>query len=265
VVIRSRSGGYETIVSVEAVARERARSVDYVEGVIAKHDHLPTNKLILVSETGFSREARAVAEAEGVTALAPEDVGDDDPAGRIVAAIPALWPKVVEFNPIDFGVVFDDRDVPDEGWGDEIPVLYLDDSTRIEGTLADFVLDNYRTQLPDLMNQIGVAAVSKDEERRFHLEIREPKWRIDGQERRVCLLNEDGRLYSLRTITAEGIGKITVSDKIAIKHRRLGELDVQFAYGEGKVAGRDALIVMSGNQEAGKLTVRVRPETRADS
>jgi hypothetical protein len=47
--------------------------------------------------------------------------------------------------------------------------------------------------------------------------------------------------------------------------RRLGDLQLRFAYGEGKVGDQDALVVVtedeSGQDESGqsKLTIRVRP------
>ena len=55
VVIRGRTGQHETVVSVEATARRRKADVSWVREMVGKHQHLPTNKLVLVSESGFSK------------------------------------------------------------------------------------------------------------------------------------------------------------------------------------------------------------------
>lgn len=54
------------------------------------------------------------------------------------------------------------------------------------------------------------------------------------------------------------MAEISVS-KIRLTHGRLGE-KINFGYGEGKVAGRDALLVLSERDEGGgELTMRIRP------
>jgi hypothetical protein len=48
--------------------------------------------------------------------------------------------------------------------------------------------------------------------------------------------------------------------EIPLKTGRLGELNVSFAYGEGTVGGRDALLVVTErDDDKGQLTIRVRP------
>jgi hypothetical protein len=116
VVLRSRSAGYEIVISVEALGRSRPASVEWVEQMVYKHKDLPTSKLVLVAEKGFSPQARALAEAEGVAALAPEDLTDGDPTGKVVSTVRSLWPKVVTFTPEQFSVKFDD-DAPEGGCG----------------------------------------------------------------------------------------------------------------------------------------------------
>ena len=261
VVIRSRSAGYEIVVSVEAVGRSRKATVEWVEQVVRKHQHLPTNKLVLVAERGFSEQARAVAESEGAVALAPEDLTGDDPAGRVVSTIRSLWPKVVTFNPEEFGVNFDDADAPKEGWPSESPPVYADDSTLLAETLAEYVVTEYRESFPELMSQIGLADMTSDAVREWVFTLENGHVMLNGVRRRVCLLNEDGHLYSLKRITAKGKAVIRVSE-IPLTHGRLGQVEVLFSYGEGKVAGRDTLVVLSEpeGEERGKLTLRIRPE-----
>jgi hypothetical protein len=261
VVIRSESAGYEVLVSVEAVGRTRKATVEWVEQQLRKHEDLPTNKLVLVSEKGFYKPARELAESEGAVALAPEDLTGGDPEGRVVANIRSLWPKVVTFTPEEFGVKFDDADAPKGGWSKESPAVYADDSTLVGESLAEFVKVLYEKHFLELMEQIGVADVTDDEVRRFDLRLENLLVPVDGVERHICLLNQNGRLYSLKRISATGKGVIQVSE-IPLRHGRLGEVEVLFSYGEGKIAGRNTLVVASApeGEESGKLTFRIRPE-----
>ena len=69
VVLRTRNGpGYETIIGIEAVGRGRAAAVDWVESMVAKHQNLPTNQVVLIAEGGFSEQARSLALAERAAA-----------------------------------------------------------------------------------------------------------------------------------------------------------------------------------------------------
>jgi hypothetical protein len=115
------------------------------------------------------------------------------------------------------------------------------------------------------MEQIGLADIKEDTVRRFLLVLRagegdDLQIRVDGVPRTIFVINDDGRGYSVRQVTAAGKGEIEVS-KVPLTTRRLGELNVTFAYGEGTVGGRDALLVVTErDDDKGQLTIRVRPE-----
>jgi hypothetical protein len=64
----------------------------------AKHEHLETDKLVLVSEAGFTRQARELAEHFNIATLAPVDLGGDDPQGEVVNRLRSLWPKAVSLT-----------------------------------------------------------------------------------------------------------------------------------------------------------------------
>ena len=97
VVLRSKTGGYETVIAIEAVLRRRPASVDWVEQMIGKHKNLPTNKRVLVAEQGFTKQARALAIAENMVRTA-EALTDADPAFRIVNSVRSLWPKQISLT-----------------------------------------------------------------------------------------------------------------------------------------------------------------------
>jgi len=79
VVIRSTSAGHDIAVSVEATSGSRKADASWVERMVGKHANLPTNKLVLVSEGGFTPQARQLAQQENAVALAPEDLSGTTP------------------------------------------------------------------------------------------------------------------------------------------------------------------------------------------
>ncbi len=57
IVIEVKVADYPVIISVECTDHKRPATVEWVREMWAKHSDLPTNKLILVSRSGFSQEA----------------------------------------------------------------------------------------------------------------------------------------------------------------------------------------------------------------
>jgi hypothetical protein len=264
VVIRGKQAGHETLVSVEAVSsRSRKANREWVDRMLGKHDDLPTNKLVLVSEKGFTKDARERALAAGAVPLAPEDLEGDNPESAVIKALPALWPKVVTLKPEELGVKFADDDAPTTGWEIDPPIVVLDDS-RVVGNLWEFVKLAYHENWVDLMQQIGVADVTEDETRSFRLHMEgqggeDVAINLDDRPHPIYLLNANGRAYSLTWIEAKGTLEIRPS-KIPLKAARLGEVEMNFAFGEGQVAGRDALLVLTeGSGGKATLTLRIRP------
>ena len=74
IVIEGELDGEPMIVSVEVIERSRPAPVTWVDEMLRKHRDLPTNRLLLVSKSGFTRTALAAIEREAgrVQALTPE-------------------------------------------------------------------------------------------------------------------------------------------------------------------------------------------------
>lgn len=261
VVIRAMQAGHEVIVSAEAMARSRKADRNWVDEMVGKHGDLPTSKLVLVSEKGFTKDARAAALASNAVPLAPEDLPSSDHDRDVVKAVPALWPKVVSFTVEELGVNFAEP-APNVGWDKNPPIVYVEDG--VLGDLMDVTQRLYKANFAELMEQIDVANTTEDAVRQFTFVVepaegKELQLEVDGVQRTLYLLNADGLGYALRRIRANGKGEIKVS-KIPLTQGRLGDWQITFGYGEGKVGDRDALLVLTERDEGGgHLTVRVRP------
>lgn len=129
---------------------------------------------------------------------------------------------------------------------------------------VDVVIRAKQANFTELIEQIDLANRTEDSVERFTFVVGptegdEIQLEVNGVPKTLFLLNENGVGYSLRRIRAVGKGEIKVS-KIPLTHGRLGDWNVNFGYGEGKVGGRDALLVVSERDEGeGLLTMRIRP------
>jgi hypothetical protein len=263
VAIRAKQAGHEVIVSVEAIARSRRADRKWVDEMVGKHADLPTSLLVLVSEKGFTKDARSAALANHAVPLAPEDLPSSDHDRDVVKAVPALWPKVVSFTVEEVGVNFTDEGVPTDGWGETAPTVFVE--CGVLGDLMEVTQRIYQANFPALVEQIELADRTEDSVELFTFVVEPPEGdeiqlEVDGVPKTLFLLNENGVGYSLRRIRAVGKGEIKVS-KIPLTRGRLGDWKVNFGYGEGKIGDRDALLVVSERDDDGdgRLTVRIRP------
>ena len=79
IVVEGEFDGDRMVTSIEVIEHGRRASITWVEQQINKHRTLPTNKLILISKSGFSSNALAAVAAEGgwVQTITPTAVERD--------------------------------------------------------------------------------------------------------------------------------------------------------------------------------------------
>jgi hypothetical protein len=72
VLISTNASGYEVNIAIEVYAHKRKADTPWVESMHSKHSSLPTDKLILVSESGFTSPAQRKAKFYGFEAVTIE-------------------------------------------------------------------------------------------------------------------------------------------------------------------------------------------------
>ena len=79
IVVEGTFDGEPVVTSIEVIEHGRPADLEWTEREIAKHRHLPTNRLVLVSKSGFTKTALTAVAAEGgwVSAVRPEPVEVD--------------------------------------------------------------------------------------------------------------------------------------------------------------------------------------------
>jgi hypothetical protein len=78
VYIEAKTADYPMNIAVEVVGTRRKADITWVERMHAKHASLPTNKLVIVSERGFSKPALRRAALYGIEALSIEEALSSD-------------------------------------------------------------------------------------------------------------------------------------------------------------------------------------------
>jgi hypothetical protein len=95
IVVEGSFDGDSVVTSIEVIEHGRPATIEWAERMIAKHRHLPTNRLMLVSKHGFRPSARTAVAKEGgwVAAVTPQPVEVD---GQPV--VKSLYMDVIELN-----------------------------------------------------------------------------------------------------------------------------------------------------------------------
>ena len=78
VCIEDEFTGHSRTLCVEVRDRSRPASVEWVREMRGKHQHLPTDRLVLASRSGFSKTARRDAEQAGIDLLAYKNITEQD-------------------------------------------------------------------------------------------------------------------------------------------------------------------------------------------
>jgi hypothetical protein len=265
VVITTQAAGFPLTISVEATSQQRPMTVEWLERMVAKHEHLATDKLVLVAEGGFAKGVRKAAEARGAVALAPEDLTAREPALEIVSRLRSLWPKEVSFSPRSAKVVVKrpERDRP--MWFKAFPdtLVVLEDGSEL-GRLVDVIASTVQSNFTKIAEQIGLAKIETDIQSEFILQVgslQEP-WQVgvDGTRRNIFARYEEQdrvELHPILAVRVEGDTTIHVS-KVALRAARLGE--VAYSYGQGELGGRPVLVVVTEDELGRKIIIRT-PDT----
>ncbi len=76
IVIRQTVNGIPICIAIECTARRRPATQEWVREMVGKHLRIPVDKSILVSRSGFARDAITLAEAENMLPLTLEQASN---------------------------------------------------------------------------------------------------------------------------------------------------------------------------------------------
>jgi hypothetical protein len=258
VVLRSSVAGHEIVVAIEARATTRKADLPWVESMLAKHADLPTTKLVLVSEAGFTADARRHAEAKGAAPVAPEDLAGDHPARSFIESFASLSLCEVVFV-VDTLYVLALRATGEtlDGHANVGVRVYRQDGDYL-GTLNNLIRAAVEA---DVLFFEGVDPYLDAERPLTILRTLRPPWHIigGGVADDVYVQLRDGHPKELARIAQVDVkfaGTIDASSTIEMTGAQLG--GAAYAVGETTLDNKPAIAVLTADSRGGELSIRTR-------
>ena len=93
ICIKAQVAGHPVVISLECRDHQRPQPVGWVEEMHSKHSRLPTDRLVLISRSGFTSTALAKAKSFGIETAVPEDLTETR-VGEIVNGARARLTKL---------------------------------------------------------------------------------------------------------------------------------------------------------------------------
>ncbi|MCC6502229.1 MAG: hypothetical protein IT362_03705 [Deltaproteobacteria bacterium] len=251
ICIESSIGGHNITISIECIKHKRKASVTWVETMKAKHERLPTNALVLVSEAGFSKEAQKVAQKYGIETLRFDEV-DENSVDRLFGKTEALFFRTFRFTPLKvIARVEEIGELPAEDV-DTLPdnIIFKSDGSQLSA------IKNYIESILHSGKFIESIGQQGDESHKnFELLIEKT---IDEVGNPLCLRKENPLIIrKIAYIKVSGTCEISPPSKFPIKYGKLGS--VQVAWGTGQFLEKDALLVATQDDTGGrKLTISTK-------
>jgi hypothetical protein len=261
VVVRGAIAGQPVLVAIEATASSRRATLPWVEQLVQKHAELPTSKLVLVAQGGFTKPAIDMAVAHNVAVISPQEIDGQDPANAIANHLGSLYSKalsltatgatVTAFDPVRAGpaILTDpplELDLVDED-GDLVCVL----GDAVRGMIQAHVKSHSRSE--EIRDQ------EEDGSGTFSVHVAPLSAQRDGKDVPLFLrwIDSAGNavLHPIIRLGVSGTAIVEVR-RIDLTHRQFG--DVKATYGEFDTLGQPVTLVATEYGGTETFHVRVR-------
>jgi hypothetical protein len=257
------------VIGVEATAAGRKATRPWVDSMLGKHASLPTDRLVLVTEAGFSSAASKKAEANRAVPLMPSDLQSDESVGTVVNKLGTVFIKAVTLQMDEVAISARSPDPlanePFEGAPVGTP-LFRGDGEFI-CTVADSVKADFDRRFADIAKEIDLANVVAAETREITLTVTGPlkASRVTDSGTvpagHACIrLDEEGTANShywpVQQISVKGRLEFEVGE-IPLTHAKLSGLSAGFSFGEGSLGDKSATFIVdeSSDQPRGRMII----------
>jgi hypothetical protein len=244
VVVEGALGMNPVIVGIEATAKGRPATVEWVEQLIEKHRHLPTDRLVLVSESGFTASALKLALAKGVSAVYPQELTSDEADRTVAAALGSLMARQIVTRQFNAELLVDDAG--QQVTMSPLPTDSISDATgNVVGTVSDLVNATMQASSDELNGDLG----------------RLPDGTTGGEVVSdfgdgLFIGAADGRLLPVVRIRYYLQAEVR-SEPVALTPRGLA--GVIFSSGTARFGDDEVLLVMTEKEGRTRVTIRERP------
>lgn len=243
ICLESKVAGHLVVVSIECRDRRRRADVAWIEEMKAKHERLPTNALVLVSRSGFTKEACKVSRIYGIETLALKDA-DEESVERLFGNTSSLWSKTFTLRPTKVVIGVEQTvNLPEENVAVFPDNLVYDQEGRQMCSAKELVEELLHAE------HVGRKFGKLGDESHKGFELRwEPARDKAGNPLYLQKL-EPKVLRSIKFVRIMGTCSFDVSE-FPLTRARLGNTKV--AWGTGSFFGKDAMLVASENDAGGR-------------
>jgi len=233
VCVEGSVGGTRVNVCLECCDRTRPADVTWVDAMKCKHERLPTHALVLASRSGYTKEAREVAQRSGIEAISFDEVERAD-FHELLKGRSSLWQNCVTFSGQKVTVgVLPTSTLPAENVTIVPDNLIYDANGAPLGQIGELVKQVLNT--PNVVHQL----FAEGKEDHIWFDVRwEPPRDAHGNPYFLQKL-EPLVLREIQFIKIEGPCEFKISE-FGLRRGNLGEVEV--AWGKTELFGRSALI-----------------------
>jgi len=240
ICIESSIAGHPIIISIECRDHARPADVKWVEEMKAKHERLPTKTLVLISRSGFSKEAKEVSKIYGIEILSMEEC-DESFAERFFGDNSPLYFKHMKLIPNKVIIRVDSIDGLSAENVEVFPdtLIYKQTGEQI-CTAKDMVENILNTK------KINLESLSKSDNTHKGFEViwKQAKERVGNT---YCLQKlEPVLIRPIESIKITGICNFDITE-LTLQHGKIGNVNV--AWGTISLEGENALLVVSKQPE----------------
>jgi len=264
--ITSSVAGHEFYIGIEASRTARKADIEWVEQMISKHEDLPTDKLLLYSGSGFTKNAADKAARHNVGVISLTDATDDEHIERsILTAIAHADHAFIGITPlrIAVSVVLSDASLT-WFWAPADMPLYFADGSKYELALLDCLMKLVDNSFDVVMSQVKQLRVTGQATKLIRAEWQPLTVDVDGQTRQLHGLQTLVRPPELHAINRVGLeGRLDIhGGTLSLSEGNLG--GVRVAYGEVAAFGVPGVMVASDDAGASRVTVRLSDGRSSD-
>jgi hypothetical protein len=246
VCIEAEIAGHAVCIGIECRDHKRRQSVGWVEEMHSKHDRLPTDRLVLVSSSGFTAEALDKAKSYGIETIIPEELTDEQ-ASKIAARVRMVftrmdmqieivraWVGASETGPPEVVLTAPNNDVFDES-----------------GNLITSMLGLTQAAMIQAQPKFGELIFDAPEDiKRFEVTVNPPEIKIGDvpEMQKVYLQKKDPALHlrQIEKIEIEGAAKLVRAD-VPLRNNRLQ--GITYSWGEAVFDGKQTVFVATEGAE----------------
>lgn len=238
VVIEITTGDLQITIGIEVVAHNRPKGLEWLNKMWGKHKNLPTDKLVLVSKTGFTRTAIDEGEMLGIELMTLDEAIVADWT-LIVNKLKEIFLARCYFTPTECRAVLEEKyQQPDDPVVDPDLILY-NSQDQPQGTLLEIIEQVLKQPsiLENIYNREDRMNVSS-----FQIRSQVPEGSY--------LLDSANTPRKVEALKVKGSCKFLI-DPVSLEHHTYGKS--QIAFGEASISEGEVLLSVV-ERDDGKMT-----------